>query len=489
MTSLRFYINDELIEESEASPNTTLLRYLRDRRGLTGAKEGCAEGDCGACTVVISGESPAGEPLLRAVNSCLFLLPMAHGRRVYTVEGLARNGTMHAVQQAAVDTLSSQCGFCTPGVVMSLLEAHYRDDLESNPAALDDQLCGNLCRCTGYRPIREALVRIAGKGQRDDDIAGPIRASPPVGRQALTYEADGELYQAPGTLDEALSVLAAEPRCRIVSGGTDLSLEVTKAHRRFPRLLSLENVPELRAIGRDADSWHFGAAVPLADIEQATADTFPPLARMLRYFGSRQIKHRATLGGNLCTASPIGDCAPVLLSLGARLRLRSREGARELPLDELYTGYRATALLPGEILTDVTIPLLPADARASAYKVSKRRELDISAVSAGMLVRIGPASTITEARIAFGGMAAIPKRALAVERELVGRPWTGEVVARAVAALEQDFTPIDDHRASAWYRMSVACNLLCGFFEETRARHLPALPPLPSSTLNLESAP
>jgi len=480
MNAIRFWLNDRLVEEFAAPPTTTLLEYLRHDLRLTGTKEGCAEGDCGACTVaVLDAEAPGG-PTYRAINSCLLLLPMLHGQRVYTVEALKRDSAHHPAQESLVQHLGSQCGYCTPGVVMSLFEACYRTDLDA-PWKLDDQMCGNLCRCTGYRPIRAAALEIAGT--RPDDHFGRLLETTGREDRELAYEAGGQRFFQPIEIGTLLELLAANPDCRLVSGATDLGLEVTKRHTRFPCLVSLGAIPELRRIEPIEGGWAIGAAARLSDVEAVVADALPSLARMLRYFGSRQIKHGATLGGNLCTASPIGDTAPVLLALGATAIARSDAGERAISLDDFFESYRKTALRPGEVLVRVEVPLAPPDARVGAYKVSKRRELDISAVSAGMLVRVDGAGRTVEARIAYGGMAPTPARARHAEAALVGEAWDEPAVARAAEALARDFTPITDLRGSAWYRATVARNLLLGFFAETRDGTIPRLPDRPSATV------
>jgi len=484
--ALRFWLNDRLVVERDVAPTTTLLEYLRQHRHLTGTKEGCAEGDCGACTVaVLDADGPLG-PKWRAVDSCLLLLPLLHERRVVTVEGLKQHGGYHPAQEALVQALGSQCGYCTPGVVMSLFEACYRDDLDED-WKIDDQMCGNLCRCTGYRPIRDAAHEVAGL-RPADGWAKQKRKARPADR-GLDYTSHNQHFVQPATFDELFTAIARHPDHRFVTGATDLGLEVTKRHARFPSLISLGALPELQQIRATDGGWSVGAAVRLSDLEAWAADTQPPLARMLRYFGSRQIKHGATLGGNLCNASPIGDTPPVLLALQATLIARSRQSTRRIPLDAFFTGYRQTALEPGEILAEVEIPRLPAGALAGAYKVSKRRELDISAVAAGMLVRLDDGGRVIEARLGYGGVAATPKRAAHAEAVLTGAPWSEATVERAAAALSEDFTPIDDHRGSAWYRATVAANLLRGFYLETQQDRLPALPARPSGTVLPGGAP
>ncbi len=472
MDRLRFNLNGAWVEETQLSPTTTLLRYLRDRRGLTGTKEGCAEGDCGACTVAVAERGADGRPAWRAVNSCLVLLPMLQGKFVLTVEALKQGDAYHPAQQAMAKALGSQCGYCTPGIVMSMFEATYRTDLDA-PWKLDDQLCGNLCRCTGYRPIRDAAQAVAGSCPKDA-FSQALEAARPES-MALVYEANGQRFVTPTSFEALWDELDAHPDARFVVGGTDLSLEVTKRFATIPRLVSLEGLAALKGLTDTATGYRLGSGATVAELEAFCAERLPSLHRMVRYFGARQIKHRGTLGGNLCTASPIGDLAPALLSLGATARIGGRAGERAVPLDQFFTGYRKTALGPRELLLGVEVPRVPATARSLSYKVSKRRELDISTVSAGLYVDTDAAGVVTVARLAFGGMAATPKRADQAEAALVGRPWSEATVAEAARHLASDFTPLSDHRGSAAYRALVAANLLRGFYDETKDTRQPPL--------------
>ncbi|MBN1206881.1 MAG: xanthine dehydrogenase small subunit [Myxococcaceae bacterium] len=472
MDRLRFYLNDRLVEESGLSPTTTVLRYLRDRAHLTGTKEGCAEGDCGACTVAVLEEDGKGAPVLRAINSCLLLLPMVQGKRVYTVEALKEGGRYHLVQEALARELGSQCGYCTPGVTMALLEACHREDF-NEPWKLDAQMCGNLCRCTGYRPIRDAAARVAGL-RPADRFARALAETKPEPME-LAYTAGPQRFFTPATLEALWDVLDAHPEARFVVGGTDLSLEVTKRFAEPPLLVSLEALRVLRTLEPRAGGHRVGATVTLTELEDYSRATCPPLERMARYFGARQIKNRATVGGNLCTASPIGDLAPVLISLGAEAVVLSRAGERRMALEDFFVDYRRTALRRGELLAFVDVPAQPAGARAIAYKVSKRRELDISSVSAGFRVVVDEQGRVREARLAYGGMSARPARASRAEAALVGQPWTEASVEAVLPLLDEDFTPRTDHRGSDWYRAQVAKNLLRGFFLETLSEPAPRL--------------
>ncbi|MCK6507634.1 xanthine dehydrogenase small subunit [Myxococcota bacterium] len=483
MDALRFHVDDQPVQVSDLAPTTTLLQWLR-ASGRTGTKEGCAEGDCGACTVLLLDEDGSH---LRAVNACLVLLPMVHGRRLWTVQGLARGGQPHPAQAALVATSGSQCGYCTPGFVMALTEAAHRPELKQAPAQdwrLDDQVCGNLCRCTGYRPIRDALRQVAGSCP-DDVVAPHLRAAPGGdARASLHYQAGDERYLAPVTVEGALAALEQHPDARVVCGATDLGLAVTQQHRRFPTLVSLERIPALRRLDVVAGTVHVGAALPLCDLEAWSEQGLPVLHRMLRYFGSRQIKHRATVGGNLCNASPIGDLPPVLLALDAVAVVAGPGGQRRVPVRDFFLGYRRTALAPGELLVAVELPLPSPDTLLGAYKVSRRRELDISAVAAAFAVQLQDGA-VAWARLAFGGMAATPARAAQAEAALHGQPWGPDAVAAAQEALQADFQPIDDHRGSAWYRRTLARNLLLGFFEETRQQPQVPLQPRHTGTLML----
>lgn len=477
MGQLRFWVNGREVVEEEAPPTTTLLNYLRGPMGLTGTKEGCAEGDCGACTVAVL-DTAAGR--WRAVNSCLVLLPMVHGRRLLTVEGLSTKGAAHPVQDAMVRNLGSQCGYCTPGIVMSLFEACYRRDM-AEPWQLDDQLCGNLCRCTGYRPIRAAAEEVAGSLPEDAFRAALDETAAPDA--PLHYASGGATAALPTSLSGVFDALEAHPDARIVCGGTDLSLHVTKRRGPLPAWVSVERVPELQGIVRGPDGWDVGAGVPLSDLESAADEAgFDVVARMLRFFGARQIKHRATLGGNLCNASPIGDMAPVVMCLEGEVALASRGGTRWVRLEDFFTGYRQTVLAPGEVLSRVRMPLPGPNTHVRAYKVSKRRELDISVVSAGLRVDV-QGGVVTRAVLAYGGMAAVTARASRAEAALTGQPWTAATVAEACDAIRVDFAPISDHRGSAWYRAKVAANLLRGFFVECQQGSGSRLPQRPSGTV------
>lgn len=464
--ALRFVLDGRAVTVQGEPPTRTLLQWLR-AHGKPGTKEGCAEGDCGACTVVLEDVDPSGGTRVRAVNSCILLLPMVDGRRLWTVEGIGTAELPHPVQEAMVTRLGSQCGYCTPGFVMSLVEAHHRKDLDAD-WKLDDQICGNLCRCTGYRPIQQAARDVAGTATEPT----PACATPaPERRGALHYAAGDARFLAPRDLEEALAFLAAMPKARLVAGATDLGLDVTQRGARFEALLSVEHIEALRGITParvdGKDGWRIGAATDLVTLEDWSASALPILHRMLRYFGSRQIKHRATLGGNLVNASPIGDNAPVMLALDAVMVLASVHGERRVPVAEFFTGYRATALRPGELLVAVEIPAPASTSRMGTAKVSRRREMDISAVSAAYRLDMD-GDVIVDARVAHGGVAATPVRLRGVEDYLRGKVWSDEVAQEAAAMASVSVQPLDDLRGSAAYRRSLVRNLMLGFREETR---------------------
>lgn len=495
---IRFWLDDRLVDIRDLPPTTTLLRYLRDHAGQPGTKEGCGEGDCGACTVAVLEARPdGGGGTYRAMNSCLIFLPMLQGKRVYTVEALRERGAAmrdtasgyHPAQEAMVTTRGSQCGYCTPGIVMSLFEACYRDDMKA-PWAIDDQLCGNLCRCTGYRPIREAGEQVAGL-RPDDRFAAEARQYV-EGDAGLAYRSrhpvfGEQRYLQPTDAASLFDALEAHPEARLVAGGTDLGLEVTKHHKVLPEVIGLEGLLELRALEADAAGFTVGAGVTLTRLLEAVDGQLPALEKMLRVFGSRQVRSRATIGGNLATCSPIGDLGPVLVALGAEATVKGRGGERTMPVADFLAGYRQPDLRPGELLWSIRIPR--PEGFATSYKVSKRREMDISTVSAGMRVRLADDGTVAEVVLAYGGMAARPaQRATRTEAALVGQPWDLPHVEAALPHLADDYQPIDDLRGTAVYRRLLARNLLIGFFHESRRADRDALEDRPVATVNAGAA-
>jgi xanthine dehydrogenase small subunit len=462
---IRFVHRGRVREIRGIDPNTTVLNWLREAAGLTGTKEGCAEGDCGACTVVV-GEAAGGRLRYRAVNACIQFLPTLDGKELVTVEDLAAGGALHPVQRAMVETHGAQCGFCTPGIVMSLF-ALYHEAGKPDRARINDALAGNLCRCTGYRPIVDAAVAMRN-GAPKDKFARAARETlallESIRRdEGLAYEAHGRRYFTPVSEDELAAILEREPEARILAGGTDLALEVTKQHRDLDALIYVGGIRGLGDIGESAGHIEIGAAAPYSDAMAAIASAYPDFSEILRRLGSEQIRNAGTLGGNVANASPIGDTPPLLLALGASVVLRKGAARRELSLDEFFLGYRKTALAPGEFIARIRIPKPRAGLRFGAYKISKRFDQDISAVCGAFAIET-QGGTVRAARIAFGGMAATPKRAAGCEAALVGKPWSEATVTAAAAALARDFAPISDMRASARYRAAAARNLLWRFY-------------------------
>ncbi len=458
--------------EKSIRPTTTVLNYLRalpDRRGV---KEGCAEGDCGACTVVIAGPGASGELRYRAVDSCLLFLPMIDGKQLITVENLrSPEGNLHPVQEAVVAHHGSQCGFCTPGFVMSMF-ALFKSPSAPDRREIEDALTGNLCRCTGYRPIVDAALDACARGPRDrftgdeKEVLAALRSLP---RGPLEIRTSGQMYFRPVTLEEAGAAMRKFPRAAVIAGGTDVALRVTKRHEDLETVIDLGAVEDLQRVSVTGGALQIGAGVPLADIPPILEGKYPALADMLSVFASRQIRNLATLGGNLGTASPIGDASPVLVACGASVLLQSPHGIREVPLDGFFTGYRETVREPDELILAVRIPP-PAGAFVRSYKVSKRRDLDIATLSAGFRVSVNRTGIVESLVLAYGGMAERMKRAEAAERHLLGNQWSRDRVEEAAEFLPRDFSPITDVRGSAEFRMVAAKNLLLKFWLDWSAR-------------------
>ena len=455
-----FVLNGGERSVADISPTTTVLDWLRGPAGLTGTKEGCAEGDCGACTIAV-GDADG----YRAVNSCLAVMPQLDGKQVLTVEGLADpDGELHPVQRALVDADASQCGFCTPGFVMALFAWRLSGEAATHEN-IHEALAGNLCRCTGYRPIVDAAMGLGG-----DATVAPISVSASGG--GLDYEAGGRRFVAPETVDELAGLYAAHPDAHLLAGGTDLGLLYSKERRHPPMVIATSGPAELRRIETTRDHLEIGAAVTYEAALPAIDTAFPAMAALIRRIGSRQIRNLGTIGGNVGNASPIGDTPPCLIALDATLVLRSVSGSREMSVDDFFLDYRKTALAPGEFIQTIRIPLLAHGQSFHAHKVSKRFDQDISAVIGAYRLNLD-GDELRDARIAYGGMAATPKRAVACEAALRGKPWTEDTVAGAVVALAGDYAPISDFRASADYRALVAGNLLRRLHLETTAPDMP----------------
>ena len=487
--AIRFILDGEVETVRGIDPNTTVLVYLREHLRRIGTKEGCAEGDCGACTVVVA-ELHGDRIRFRAINSCIQFMPTLDGKELLTVESLrAPNGELHPVQRAMVDCHGSQCGFCTPGFVMSMFEL-YKSVERPSRQRLHDALAGNLCRCTGYRPILDAAQEMYGNGHAGNGdwlhrpYSSEADAEPSAEETAMvdrlrSIQRDGTLaitgpdlaggerrYFAPRNVAELGALFERHPEALILAGGTDVGLWVTKFHRDLDTLIYTGEVEELKRLEVTDTHIEVGAAVTLTDVQDLLGEHFADMGEICRRFASPPIRNAATLGGNIANGSPIGDTMPGLIALGTTLVLRRGGESRELPMDEFYLAYQKTALEPGEFVERVRIPLEPADRQFRTYKITKRFDQDISAVCAAFSMRLDDGRA-RQVRVCFGGMAAIPQRAPKCEKALEGQKWSESTVTAGMAALDGDYTPIGDMRSSADYRRLTARNLLRKFYLET----------------------
>ena len=465
---IEFLLNGRIEKVDQFDPNLSILEWLRTKMRLTGTKEGCASGDCGACTVITGTADQHGNTRYEAINSCITLLGSLHGKELITVEAFQQE-PRHPVQQGMMEKQGAQCGFCTPGIVMSLtaLHANRKGGTVSNHQILE-ALSGNLCRCTGYRPIidagKDAMVK-----EWTPDTEHPAASMVPESsesalsqfhRNNITMEATGGArYDAPVSLDDLRSLRRTYPDSRLVAGSTDLALEITQQLSSFDHLVSVERITELKGCIREGDELVIGAATTYQEFRASLCDLWPAFDAMLDRLGSLQIRNRGTLGGNIANASPIGDMPPPLIALNAFLVLDGPAGQRSMPIENFFLGYKQTALKSGEFLHSVRIPAPKTDEALHIYKVSKRLDDDISAVLGAFRLTITD-GVVSDCRLAFGGMAATPARALQTENALKGQPWNKNSVATAIKVLGGDFSPLSDVRASASYRLQVAGNLL-----------------------------
>jgi xanthine dehydrogenase small subunit len=451
MTDVTFLLNGTQVVLQGISPTSTLLDYLRDKAGLTGTKEGCNEGDCGACTVMVT--DSAGS---KALNACILFLPQLQGRAIRTVEGItAPDGTPHPVQTEMHRHHGSQCGFCTPGFVVSMAVSHLNSDTDHNTT-----LAGNLCRCTGYAPIIRAARAAEGApipAHMKSDSAFTLAQIPSGVSGPAREGAESPLSIRPKTIQELADWYSQNPNATLIGGATDVGLWVTKQHRDLPQMAFLNGIAEMAQITDLGDSLHIGAGVSIEALRCKVADIHPSFAELLRRYASTQVRNAATIGGNIAGGSPIGDGPPALIALGAVLHLRMGDSARDLALEDFFLDYRIQDRRAGEFVTGITMPKSAPNFRV--YKISKRFDQDISAVCGGFNVDLAD-GVVMRARIAFGGMAGIPKRASALEAALIGTRLTPDSAAQIAPVLARDFTPLSDMRASAAYRMDVAQNLL-----------------------------
>lgn len=447
-----FRLNGNDIALADCEPTQSLLRWLNGK-GWQGTKEGCADGDCGACTVALLEQGEDGKCCVRAVNSCLLPLGCLPGREIITVEHLADGDELHPVQQAMVDSHASQCGYCTPGFVMSLYAGWHEGELD------DHTIEGNLCRCTGYLPIRRAMQRL--REQPTNDVNLTLGSSPPM--LAERTDLRGRFFN-PVDLADALRLKQQHVDAQWFAGGTDLGVELSRGRLQGKTFIALDRIAELQHLHIGAEGVSIGAGVSLRRLESELADVVPAIAQMLRGFAARQVKNRATLGGNLGTASPIGDLLPVLLALDAEIELLGPKGARMVAAQDFFIYYRQTARQADELVLAVHVPRTKH--ATASYKVAKRPSDDISIVAAGFALSLDPARRVGHVRMAFGGVAAIPRRARKVEEFLLGRTLNADCLAEVAGMLREEFTPLSDHRGSAEYRRALCASLFARFIDE-----------------------
>lgn len=474
--AVQFIFNGEPRRLENIDPNLTVLRYLREDERAVGTKEGCAEGDCGACTAVVADLD--GERLrYRAVNTCIQFVGMLDGKALITVEKLKSGSALHPVQQAMVEEHGSQCGFCTPGFVMSIF-AGMHNGVAPERTSIDEMLAGNLCRCTGYTPIIKAAEKVLQKqtckepSDLDRLLIGQLKAL--ANYESLCLEHEGKRFIAPRSADELARTLLDFPGATVLAGGTDLGLYVTKKHQALDTLIHIDKVAELRRIDTSGDGIRFGAAVTYQQAREPLAQMYPAIGEFIGRIGAVQVRNLGTLGGNIANGSPIGDTPPALIAAGATLTLRRGSATRTLPLEQFFIAYGKQDRAEGEFIESIWVPRPAADAVLKVYKISKRIDQDISSVCGAFCLRFEETAqghVVSAARIAFGGMAGTPVRAVQCEAFLTGRQWNTGTVEQAAEILSASFQPLDDARASAEYRNRVAGNLLRKYYLETESKN------------------
>ena len=469
---IKFVWENKVYSINNPDPNETLLNYVRLKLKKIGTKEGCAEGGCGACTVVL-GELKNNNIIYKAINSCISFLPSLEGKQLILVEDLVKkNGTLHPVQDAMIKYHGSQCGFCTPGFVMSLF-AMYKNFSSYNNERIYDSISGNLCRCTGYRPIVDAAKSLNNVSKLDqfyNNRKKTLKLLKKIDSKNLSFKNRNKKYFSPKNINQLKKVIKENPNSIFLSGGTDLSLQVTKERKEINSIISLNSIKELKFIKEKNGNIEVGASTSLKEFELFIKKYYPDFNLILKRYGSDQIRNVATIAGNIATASPIGDTLPLLLSLDAKIVLQKISNKTVLPLKKFFISYRKTRLKKGEFIHSIIIPIFKKNI-FKAYKISKRFDDDISTVCASFNLEIVN-NKIKNVKIAYGGMAPIPKRAINCEKTLVNASLSEESFNKAMKKLERDFAPIDDMRASKSYRMEIAKNLLIKCFLEIKNRKL-----------------